>query len=151
MKRKSRLSTSSPKGQFVPIEFPYKIKQSRYTQQIFSPYVELKIRTKEGKFVSHRFIFDTGADFTSLPKYMAEVVGINLEKSPQEVMYTANNEPMTTYHAKVKICFGEEILNLPCVFTDKDDTPFLLGRVGFIDKYTIVLDGKKKKLIFKKV
>lgn len=135
----------------MPIEFPYKLKHSHYVKQIFSPYVELKVKTKEGKFVSHRFIFDTGADFTSLPKYVAEVTGVELEKSPQEVMYTASNEPMITYHAKLKVCFGEEILDLLCVFTDRDDTPFLLGKIGFIDKYTIILDGRKKKLIFKKI
>lgn len=133
------------------VEFPYETKQSRYAGLILSPYVDLGIRTREGKFVSHRFIFDTGADFTSLPKHMAEVIGLDLRDSPQEVMYTAENEPMTTFHAEVKVRFGERVFVLPCVFTDRDDTPFLLGRVGFIDCFDIHLLGSERKLVFEKI
>lgn len=130
------------------IEFPYETKQSRHAGLILSPYVELEVRTKEGKFVSHRFIFDTGADFTSLPKYMAEIVGIDLKDCPQEVMYTAENEPMVTFHAKVKVRFRKKVFGILCVFTDRDDTPFLLGRVGFIGRFNMHLLAAEKKLVF---
>ncbi len=135
----------------ISAEFPYETKHSRYAGLILSPYVELSIETKEGKFVSHRFIFDTGADFTSIPKYIAEITGITLGNCPQEIMYTADNQPMTTYHANIKVRFGNEDFFLPCVFTDRDDTPFLLGRVGFIDCFNMHLLASKKKLTFEKI
>lgn len=133
------------------IEFPYKVKPSKYIGAVFVVYVMLEVANREGDFEWHEFIFDTGADFTSLPKYMAEIGGVNLVKSPQEVMYTANNEPMVAFYNKIKIRLGGREFVLPCVFTDQDDTPFLLGRAGLIDKFTMILDGKKKKLVFKKI
>jgi len=65
-------------------------------------------------------------------------------------MYTANNEPMITFQAKVKVRFAGEEFDLPCVFTDRDDTPFLLGRVGFIEKFEMFLSAKYKRLSFEK-
>ena len=79
------------------------------------------------------------------------MAGINLEKCPQEIMYTANSESMVTYHAKVIIRFGAETFQLPCIFTDRDDTPFLLGRIGFIDKFDMLLSARERKLIFIKI
>ena len=81
---------------------------------------------------------------------MSRVAGVDLATCPQKVMYTANNEPMITYRGKVKVRFDNWEFELPCVFTDRDDTPFLLGRVGFIEKFEMLLSAKKKKLSFKK-
>lgn len=134
----------------MPLDFPYKIKPSKIIGSIFTPYVILEVKNKDGVFEWHEVLFDTGADFTSFPKYMAKIVGVNLETCPQDVMYTASNEPMITYHSKVEVRLGREEFRLPCVFTDKDDTPFLLGRVGFIEKYEMLLSARKKRLTFEK-
>lgn len=133
------------------LEFPYKIKPSKIVGPIFTPYVMLEVKNRNGVFEWHEVLFDTGADFTSFPKYMSEIVGINLENCSQDVMYTANNEPMIAYHSKVEVRLGKEEFELSCVFTDKDDTPFLLGRVGFIDKFEMLLSAKKKRLSFEKI
>lgn len=134
----------------MPIDFPYLIKQTPDFGPILTPYVWLEVKTAKGVYRSQKFLFDTGADFTSCPRYMSKVVGVDLTSAPQEIMYTANNEPMITYRSKVKVKFAGEEFDLPCVFTDKDDTPFLLGRVGFIDEFEMLLSAKKKRLVFEK-
>lgn len=132
----------------MPIKFPYSVKETEKGIKTSVIYVWLKIKTKKGVYRFQRFLFDTGADYTSLPKFMSQVVGFNLEKAKQEIMYTANNEPMTTYKGLVGVILGNKKFKLPVVFTDKDDTPFLLGRKGIIDKFDILLSKKEQEIIF---
>ena len=132
----------------MPTKFPYSVKQTERGKKTSVIYVWLEIKTKKGIYRFQRFLFDTGADYTSLPKFMSQVVGFNLEEAKQEIMYTANNEPMTTYRGSIEIILGNKKFKLPVVFTDKDDTPFLLGRMGIIDKFDILLSKKDQEIIF---
>ena len=50
-----------------------------------------------------------------------------------------------------EILVGGKSLDLPCVFTDYDDTPFLLGKVGFIERFHMHLLASERKLVFEEV
>lgn len=129
------------------MEFPYLIKTTN-TGNLLLPYCWIEVKTVYNQsWRKYKFLFDSGADFTSVPKFMSNVAGYNLNKAKQEVMYTANNEPMITYIGKIKIRIDSMELNLPCAFTDRNDTPFLLGRSGLIERFEILLSAKKKATI----
>lgn len=132
----------------MKIEFPYLIKKGEF-KEILGVYLWLRVKTVKKIYRRQKFLFDTGADFTSLPKFMSKVVGLDLAKCKQEIMYTANNEPMVTFRGRIMVNFNGEDIKLPCVFTDKDDTPFLLGKMGIIDRFEILLSAKKKKITLK--
>jgi len=134
----------------MKIEFPYLIKKGEF-DEILGIYLWVKIKTKIGIYRSQKFLFDTGADFTSLPRFLVEVVGIDLHKCKQEIMYTANNDSMVTFRGKIIINLNGKDMELPCVFTEKDDTPFLLGRSGIIENFDILLSAKKKKIILERI
>ena len=131
------------------MEFPYLVKSTELGT-ILTPYcwIEVKIYRKN-IWRKHKFLFDTGADFTSVPKFMSEVVGFDIKNAKLEIMYTANNEPMVTFAGKMQIRIDNQELTIPCVFTDRDDTPFLLGRAGLIDNFEMTLSVKRKSLIIK--
>lgn len=131
------------------MEFPYSLKITNIGK-LLTPYCWLDITTHKKTIRKIKFLFDTGADFTSLPKFMAEVVGIDLNCAKQEIMYTANNESMITYLGKIKVRIDTQEMMIPCVFTDRDDTPFLLGRAGTIELFEILMSAKNKKLTFYK-
>lgn len=63
----------------------------------------MEVLTQKGVWRKQKFLFDTGADYTSVPKFMSNVVGVDLTKAKQEVMYTANNESMISYIGKMRI------------------------------------------------
>lgn len=128
------------------MEFPYLSKQTELGS-ILIPYCWIEVLTQKGIWRKQKFLFDTGADFTSVPRFMSVVVGQDLKKAKQEIMYTANNEPMVTYLGKMKIKINNTQIDLPCAFTDRDDTPFLLGRTGLIERFEILLSAKKKATI----
>ena len=134
----------------IRIEFPYLRKVTKRCE-IYTPYVWLEIKTKTGVWRNQKFLFDTGADYTSFPNFVATVVGIDLKNSPQEIMYTANNEPMVTFYSRIPARIAGKEFELPCVFTDKDDTPFLLGRVGFIERFNMTLNAQDGKLVFEEL
>lgn len=55
------------------------------------------------------------------------------------------------FRSEFMVNFNGQDIKLPCVFTDKDDTPFLLGRAGVIDRFDILLSAKQKKIILKRI
>lgn len=127
------------------MEFPYLVKHTE-AASVWTPYCWIEIRTRTGTYRKHKFLFDTGADFTSVPKFMSAIVGIDLADTPETIMYTANNEPMLTYRGSLSLRIDRRPLEIPCVFTDRDDTPFLLGRMGLIDRFEMLLSARKKSL-----
>lgn len=133
----------------VKAEYPYLIK---YTSKgiILTPYIWIDVKTRFGVWRKQKLLFDTGADYTSFPRFLSTVVGVDLKTCRQDIMYTANNEPMVIYHSQILVRMSKIEFELPCVFTDKDDTPFLLGRVGIIDKFDIFLLAKDRRIVFER-
>ncbi len=129
------------------MEFPYLIKSTE-VGNLLIPYCWIEVQTSYNHvWRKYKFLFDTGADFTSVPKFMSVVVGYNLKNAKQEIMFTANNEQMITYLGKMKIKINNTEIDLPCAFTDRNDTPFLLGRIGLIERFEILLSAKKKAMV----
>lgn len=131
------------------MEFPYLVKPTEL-ESLLTPYCWIEVKTQKGVWRKQKFLFDTGADYTSIPKFMSAVIGVDLFKAKQEIMYTANNQPMLTYLSKMRIRLDGRELTIPCVFTDDDDTPFLLGRAGFIDRFEMLLSARQKALMIEK-
>lgn len=131
------------------MEFPYLVKPTEL-ESLLTPYCWIEVKTQKDVWRKQKFLFDTGADYTSIPKFMSVVIGVDLFKAKQEIMYTANNQPMLTYLSKMRIRLDGRELTIPCVFTDDDDTPFLLGRAGLIDRFEMLLSARQKALVIKK-
>ena len=127
------------------MEFPY-LKKTTDLGWLYTPYCWIDVLTNFGKWRKIKFLFDTGADFTTLPKFMASVVGTDILKAKQEIMYTANKDQMVTYLGKLNIRLDGQETDLSCVFTERDDTPFLLGRAGIINRFEMHLSARQKML-----
>lgn len=97
------------------------------------------------------FLFDTGADVTSLPVSAAKKLGIDLDKCPLEPMSGYEGTTVLVYKSGITINFNNTKIVIPCVFNPHEDVPILLGRAGIIDKFNIILDGRNKAIIFEKI
>lgn len=97
------------------------------------------------------FLFDTGADVSSLPVSAGLKLGIDLSKCPRIGMSGFEGSTVSVYKSKIKIRFYEKSMSVPCVFHPNDDVPILLGRAGILDRFNIFMDGKKKEIIFEKL
>ena len=94
------------------------------------------------------FIFDTGADISMLSFPWINETGNQVDELARCIMHCASNETMNVYKGFVKIKIGgnSELLNLPVVFSDRADTPILLGKLGLLDNISANLDHRRKIL-----
>lgn len=103
------------------------------------------------KLVPFFFLFDTGADVSSLPVKAAKELGIDLNKCPEEQMSGIEGTSITVFCSKIKILFNNKSFIIPCVFNPNKEVPLLLGRAGILDKFTINLDAKKRVATFEEI
>jgi predicted aspartyl protease len=130
----------------VSIVFPLSDVNTKFGT-IPTPLLTISVLTKFG-YQSYQFLFDTGADFTMLPRYMAEDIGVNTKTLPQIRSYGIEGRGINVFIGKIKVKFASEELTVRCLFSEKDTTPFLLGRIDIFTHFNIAFDNIHKKVTF---
>ena len=90
-------------------------------------------------------IVDTGADYTLLPKYFSERLGVNLAKECNlfETSGIGGREKVYLYNRmKVKLGSWERII--PVGFLSRDNIPPLLGRYKFLETFESLFSSSHK-------
>ncbi|MBI3282889.1 retroviral-like aspartic protease [Candidatus Curtissbacteria bacterium] len=131
----------------MKLRFPYEISTSLEFGDIPTTSFWLSVDTSSG-LIPFLFLFDTGADVSSLPVSAAKKLGIDLDKCPQIPMSGYEGTTISVYKSKIRINFNKKPLTIPCVFHPNDDVPILLGRAGILDRFNIFMDGHKKEITF---
>lgn len=134
----------------MKLKFPYGIKYSPEYGSIPTIKLLLHVISPEG-LAPFIFLFDTGADVSSLPVSAAEKLGIDLDKCPEESMTGYEGTTVLVYRSNIRVRFNKIILTIPCVFNPNEEVPILLGRAGILNKFNILLNGKKKELTFEEI
>ena len=81
-------------------------------------------------------LVDTGADYTLLPKYLSQRLGINLEKDCKKLLTGGVGGTERVYFLKsIKAKLGGWERNIPIGFLDRDEIPPLMGRHLFIETF----------------
>lgn len=98
------------------------------------------------------FLLDTGADFTMLPKHLAEWVGVNLNSCPQDRSFgIEGNKGIKVWLAKIQVKICRHELEIRCLFSDNDACPYLLGRADIFSHFNILFDNANKKIRLTKI
>ncbi|OGJ43433.1 hypothetical protein A3J23_02345 [Candidatus Peregrinibacteria bacterium RIFCSPLOWO2_02_FULL_48_14] len=132
-----------------------RFKYSEYTGSdgnvIFRPVVVLTLKHGD-KFIQTEAVIDSGADFTILPIEIAGILCIKLDSRTKTTFHGAGSNAFTVYPSPVKI---EHMLrqggfrtikwSVKVFFAEAQPT-ILLGYQGFLERFRIILDGKKKEL-----
>lgn len=82
-------------------------------------------------------VVDTGADFTILPRYLAEDLHISLERDcvKDETFGVGGEQAIYLYKQKIKAKIGDVEKDIPLAFFDNNEVPALLGRLGFLETF----------------
>jgi len=125
--------------------FPYKF---RKFDNVVIPYPEVTVslKTFNGN-QQFSFILDTGADITTMPSYMIQVLQIDPTKLAKSYSHGINSDPVSTRNASVIATIGATTFQLPVSFIDNNSLPFLLGKEGLFDQFNIVFDNDRKETI----
>ncbi|TSC64779.1 MAG: Uncharacterized protein G01um101493_10 [Microgenomates group bacterium Gr01-1014_93] len=134
----------------MKLKFPYESKPTLNFGNIPTIKLKIEVETPQG-FIPLLFLFDTGADVTSLPISSAGKLGINLDKCPKEPMSGYEGGNVEVYLSKLNVKFNKQTFTIPCVFSPNENVPILLGRAGIITRFNIKLDAKNKEITFEEI
>ncbi len=110
---------------------------------IYTPTVTLPVKTADS-FKNYNFLVDTGAVVSALPAKESSVLGINLAFLPRIAVEGYGGQTSFTYQGSITVKIMEDIVILPCVFSEVDEYNYILGRKGLVENYTITFNSQKR-------
>lgn len=110
-----------------------------------SPSIPIVINDKSEFFA----LIDSGADISVMPKYFADMLGINLS-TELEASYGIGGF-VDSVQTKIKVKIFDEIENhefeIPIkIVLNNNKFPILLGRKGFFDKFLICFNESQEQV-----
>ncbi|MEK7503935.1 MAG: retropepsin-like aspartic protease [Patescibacteria group bacterium] len=122
----------------MDIKFDFEKDGKSFFGQIYTPTAKVSFyNSSRSNWVTAWLIVDTGADMTTLPKYMAESLNISLERDcwKDKTNGVGGNEIVYIYKQKIKVRLGDNERTVPISFLNTDRIPALLGRLGFLETF----------------
>ena len=127
----------------MPISFRFKEEKSPIFGKIHRPVAEVFFKEKlHNLWQPVTMIVDTGADYTLLPLFLAEELGVDVVKDCQTIMTQGVGGTGRVYLLKNKIeaRIGDLMRQIPIGFLDSDYIPPLLGRQEFFETFKVVFE-----------
>ena len=109
--------------------------------EMFYPGLIVEVRLDSGKYQPFEFILDSGADCTVIPHYLAIMTGNHISAKPDAHMTGVAGISMPVYKGNLFLRIQKTEFNVRCLFTESDNTPFLIGRVDFFATFKILFDA----------
>ena len=123
----------------MAVRFPFEIKSSGVFGPIRRPVAKVDFWSRLTKnWVEIILLVDTGADYTLLPKFYAEDLGVDVERecAPHITSGVGGGERvylLPRMHVRID---GWE-LAVPVGFLERDNIPALLGRQYFLEDFKV--------------
>lgn len=134
----------------MPLKFPFRKERSSILGAIYRPVAQVFFWSKQTKDWSEVWmIVDSGADYSLLPRYMADELGVNLETDCRKfATYGIGGGEKVYFLPKIKVKLGDWKRIIPVGFLERDEIPPLLGRHSFMETFNTEFT-KKHIVIFK--
>lgn len=126
------------------IKFPFDEKESSVFGKIRIPIAKVQFLTKKSKKEKMiTMIIDSGADYTLLPKFLSEVLEINLKKDSYPMITQGVGGKATVFIVKkpIKVNIGNNNRSIIVGFADNDFIPPLLGRHTFLETFKVTFEN----------
>ncbi len=130
-------------------EFPLRERDTEFGR-LPVPKIALPVKTPNG-YRLLRFLIDTGASFTMLPRPYAEVLGVDLSGARKMTARGIGASGVPAQLAEITLRIGDVELTIPCFFSSREDSPLLLGRMGFFSRFNITFDNRRKKIVLEEI
>jgi len=134
----------------VLLQTPYQPVLWKDFGEVFEPIIEMPLYYPSEGFVKHKFLLDSGALVSSLPREEAKKMDLSLAKLPRSTFGGFGGTTSFAYKGEVKIKLGENEVKIPVVFTEAGGTKSILGRSGFFEKYSIYFNSKREMIEIRK-
>lgn len=131
-----------------------KFKYSEYKDdkgiKFFRPTLPVVLKCNQ-KFIFVEAVIDSGADFNILPIEIAGILDIKLDCRTKRGFHGAGSNSFTVYPSQIKI---EHLIRQDGfrplrwkseVYFAESQPAILLGQKGFLENFSLTLDGKRKE------
>ncbi len=122
----------------MDVSFDFEKDGKSFFGQIYTPTAKVSFyNSSHNSWIVAWLIVDTGADMTTLPKYMAESLNISLVRDcwKDNTNGVGGSETVYIYKKRIKARLGDSELSVPISFLNSDRVPALLGRLGFLETF----------------
>ena len=133
----------------MSIEFPLGVLQTALGP-VADPTIMLPVKTSAG-YEEWRFLLDSGADFTMVPRSAAELLGVDLSAVRKTTARGIEGSGVPAQLAEITLRIGDVELTVPCLFSSNENTPYLLGRMGLFSRFNITFDNRRKKIVLEEI
>lgn len=119
------------------LKFPFKTEKSAILGTIHRPIAQVFFWSKQTKqWIEIWMIVDTGADYTLLPRFMADKLGINLEKDCKLFnTFGIGGRERVYFLPNTNVKLGNWKRAIPVGFLERNEIPPLLGRHLFLETF----------------
>lgn len=119
------------------LKFLFRVEKSAILGKIHRPVAQVFFWSKiDEKWVEIWMIVDTGADYTLLPRFMANDLGVNLEKECKIfTTYGVGGGERVYFLPKMKVKLSRWERIIPVGFLERNEIPPLMGRHLFLETF----------------
>lgn len=121
----------------MALKFSFKKEKSLILGNIYRPVARVFFWSANiNNWMAVRMIVDTGADYTLLPRFMANRLGVDLEKDCKVfTTYGIGGGERVYFLAKIKVRLGNWERIIPIGFLERNEIPPLMGRHLFLETF----------------
>lgn len=129
----------------MPLTFEFEKVNSPLFGTVYRPVAWVEFWSKNQKeWIGIWMVVDSGADYSLLPRYMSEYLGINLTKDCKSFStFGIGGREGIYLLEKAKIKLGDWAITAPLGFLERDTVPPLLGRHCFMEKFSTLFFNHK--------
>jgi predicted aspartyl protease len=126
-------------------EFPLAYKQTPFGP-LSDPRIPLVIRATAGD-LTFGFLVDTGADFSVVPRRIADEVGLDWDHLPDATFMGVGNGAARARVGELPLRLGDVEMSVRCLFMDIGLDFFILGRADFLDRFALTIDTRARQIV----
>ncbi|MBI3290551.1 hypothetical protein HYZ78_04100 [Candidatus Microgenomates bacterium] len=135
----------------MDVRFPFENVGKNFFGKVYRPVAKVSLKSLSNNIWSDTWmIVDTGADFTIVPQYFSRDLGISLESDCIKDITVGVGGEQIIYlcKARIRAQIGDAKREIPLAISDSNETPPLLGRLGFLETFDTEF-LKKHIVVFK--
>ena len=130
----------------MALVFPFEESHSTILGTVYRPVAQVLFKNlRADKWREMWMIVDTGADYTLLPRYMAEHLEVDIEHDCKIFHTTGIGGTERVYLLpEIQVRLGEFARVIPVGFIDRNEVPPLLGRHLFMETFEVYFSSDHK-------
>lgn len=130
--------------QKILARFVFKHYKTNNLGDVFRPEIEIELWSDAFReWQRYRVLVDTGADYTIMPRYVASLLGVKIDRRQLKETHGLGGVQKVFFVNEVAMKIGKSEKKIPIGFVDNNQIPLLLGRHQAFETFTVLFNGRK--------